>query len=183
MSAHMDQLIAQFESFRGKIRQAEANFAGVADMQEQIAEIESSATSPDGNVRVVAGAGGAVTDLKLGAAALRMDADQLARTIMNTMRQAVAGAVQRQAGIVDDAFGDSLGVNTSEQVRQAQAEAFGTAEAEPASQEQQQPQQPQQSSQPQQSQPQQQAAPPRRRPTRSDDDNDDYFDQGSIMRR
>ncbi|MFF5991065.1 hypothetical protein [Prauserella flavalba] len=54
----MDQLIAQFESFRSKIRQAEADFAGVGEMQERIAEIESTATSPDGTVTVVAGAGG-----------------------------------------------------------------------------------------------------------------------------
>ncbi|RBM23108.1 hypothetical protein DI005_03900 [Prauserella sp. PE36] len=161
MSAHMDQLIAQFENFRSKIRQAEANFAGVGEMQARIAEIESTATSPDGGVTVVAGAGGAVTDLRLTPGALRQDPGQLSATIMSTMRQAVAGAVQRQAGIVDDAFGDTFGVNTSEQVRQAQAEAFGTAEEEPASQ---------------------QTPPPTRRSRPSDDDNDDYFDQGSILR-
>ncbi|MFF5991066.1 hypothetical protein [Prauserella flavalba] len=85
---------------------------------------------------------------------------------MSTMRQAVAGAVRRQAGIVDDAFGDTFGVNTSEQVRQAQAEAFGTPEEEPASQQQSPRQEP----------------PSTRRSGPADDDNDDYFDQGSILR-
>ncbi|WP_370937589.1 YbaB/EbfC family nucleoid-associated protein [Amycolatopsis sp. cg13] len=164
MSAHIDELIAQFENFQAKVRQAEANFAGVGDMQERIAQVENAVTSPDGAVTVVAGAGGTVTDIRLAAGAARIDPAQLSALIMSTLRQAVAGAVQQQAGIVDDAFGDAFGVNTSEQVRQAQAEAWGTEAAEPAS-EQQTPQQ----------------AAPRRRPGPRDDD--DYFDDNSILRR
>ncbi|WP_027944844.1 YbaB/EbfC family nucleoid-associated protein [Amycolatopsis taiwanensis] len=164
MSAHMDQLIAQFENFQAKVRQAEARFAGVADMQERIAQVETSVTSPDGNVTVVAGAGGAVTNLRLAPGAVRLGSDRLAELIMTTMRQAVARAVQQQAGIVDDAFGDAFGINTSEQVRQAQAEAFGTVGQEPASQQQ----------------APQQAPRPGRRPSPGDDD--DYFDQDSILR-
>ncbi|WP_236789207.1 YbaB/EbfC family nucleoid-associated protein [Amycolatopsis sp. GM8] len=166
MSAHMDQLIAQFENFQAKVRQAEASFAGVDDMQERIAQVQSTATAPDGTVTVVAGAGGTVTDIRLAPGAVRLGSDQLAATIMRTLRQAVAGAVQQQAGIVDGAFGDAFGVNISAQVREAQAEAFGTHADEPASQEQ---------------QPPQQAAPPRRRPSPGDDD--DYFDQGTVLRR
>lgn len=160
MSAQMDQLIAQFENFRAKVRQAEANVAGVGDMQERIEQIETTVTSPDGNVTVVAGAGGTVTDLRLDPAAMRLDAAALATTIMSTMRQAVAGAVQQQAGIVDNAFGDTFGVNTSEQVRQAQAEAFGTAVEEPASEQE----TPRSTGRP---------APP----------DDDYFEQDSFLRR
>lgn len=159
MSAHMDQLIAQFENFQAKVRQAEARFAGVGDMRERIAQVETTATSPDGNVTVVAGAGGTVTGLRLAPSAVRLGSDRLAEVIMTTMRQAVAGAVRRQAEIVDDSFGDSFGINTSEQVRQAQAEAFGTPAEEPASHQQ----------------------PPRsgRRPAPREDD--DYFDQNPIM--
>lgn len=162
MSAHMDELIAQFGNFRAKIRDAEARFAGVGDMQERIAEIQNTATSPDGNVTVVAGAGGAVTDLRLSPGAMRLDHSQLAATILSTMRQAVAGAVQQQAGIVDDTFGDAFGLNTSEQVREAQAQAFGTDEADAESK--------------------QETPPPARRSRPRDDD--DYFeDQGPILRR
>lgn len=121
MSAHLDELIAQFGNFRDKIRDAEARFAGVGDMQQRISEIENTATSSDGSVTVVAGAGGTVTDLRLTPAAMRLDHSQLSTLIMNTMRQAVAGAIQQQAGIVDDAFGDAFGVNTSQQVHEAQA--------------------------------------------------------------
>lgn len=158
MSAHMEQLIAQFESFQAKARQAEARFAGVGDMQEQIARIETTVRSPDGNVTVVAGAGGTVTDLRLAAGAMHIEAGRLSAIIMDTLRQAVAGAVRQQAGIVDDAFGDAFGVNTTEQVRQAQAEAMGTTAEEPASERQ----------------------APRRRPAAQDDD---YFDQNSFLRR
>jgi DNA-binding protein YbaB len=165
MSAHMDQLIAQFGNFRAKIREAEDRFAGVGDMQQQVAEIANTATSPDGNVTVVAGAGGAVTDLRLSPNAMRLDHSQLSTLILSTMRQAVAGAVQQQAGIVDNAFGDALGVDTSEQVHQAQAQAFGTPGQDAASQ--------QQTSQ-------RETRSSTRRPNRPDDD---YFEeQGPILR-
>jgi DNA-binding protein YbaB len=160
MSAEMDQLIAQFETFQSKVRQAEARFAGVGDMQERIAQVGTSVTSPDGTVTVTAGAGGTVTDLRLTAGAMHLEAGQLAQRIMSTLRQAVAGAAQQQAAIVDDAFGDQLGVDVSGQVREAQAEAFGTRAPEPASEP---------------------LAPrPRRRPATGDDDD---FDQGPILRR
>jgi YbaB/EbfC DNA-binding family len=160
MSAQMAELLAQFENFRTKVRQAEARFAGVGDMQERVARLETTVTSPDGTVTVTAGAGGAVTGLRLTAGATRVEAGQLAATIMHTIRRAAAGAVREQAGIVDDAFGDAFGVDVSAQVREAQAEAFGTPAPEPAS-EQQQPR-------------------PARRPTAEDDDD---FGQGPILRR
>jgi DNA-binding protein YbaB len=164
MSAQMDELIAQFENFRAKVRQAEARFADVGDMQERIAQVATTVTSPDGTVTVTAGAGGTVTDLRLTAGAMRVEAGQLSATIMNTIRRAVAGAVQQQAGIVDDTFGDTLGVDVSAQVHQAQTEAFGTAAAEPASEPQPRP-----------------PSRPVRRPPGGDDD---YFDdQGPILRR
>lgn len=156
MSAEMDQLIAQFETFQAKVRQAEARFAEVGDMQERVAQVSTSVTSPDGTVTVTAGAGGTVTDLRLTAGAMHLEAGQLAQRIMATLRQAVAGAAQQQAGIVDEAFGSDI----SGQVRQAQAEAFGTAAPEPASEPQ--------------------APRPRRRPDPGDDDD---FDQGPILRR
>jgi DNA-binding protein YbaB len=171
MSAHMDELIAQFQHFQAKVRQAETRFAGVGDMQERIAQLETTVTSPDGNVTVVAGAGGTVTDLRLAAGATHLEAGRLSTIIMTTLRQAVAGAVRQQAGIVDDAFGDTLGVNTQEQVREAQAEAFGTTAEAPASELQ----TPQANHTPQSP-----PAAPRRRPAPRDDD---YFEENTILRR
>jgi DNA-binding protein YbaB len=160
MSAHMDHLVAEFEKFRARARQAEARFAGVADMQEQLAQMQSVATSPDHTVTVTAGAGGMVTDIQLAIGAMRLDPTELSATIMNTLRQAVADAVRQQAGIVDDVFGDAFGVNLSDQVRQAQAEAFGTLTDDHASQHE--------------------AASTSRRAVPPDEDD---FDQGSIYGR
>ncbi|MCT2582224.1 YbaB/EbfC family nucleoid-associated protein [Actinophytocola gossypii] len=134
MSAHMEQLIAEFEKFGARIRQAEARFAGVSDLGERVAEVESVATSPDRGVTVVAGAGGMVTDIRLAPEALRLGSAELSATIMATLRQAVAGAARQQAGIVDEAFGGAFNVDASEHVRQAQAAAFGTWEGDLASQ-------------------------------------------------
>jgi DNA-binding protein YbaB len=134
MSAHMDHLVAEFEKFRARQRQAEARFAGVADMREQIEQVECVATSPERTVTVTAGAGGMVTDVQLTLGAMRLDPAELSATIMTTLREAVAGAVRQQAGIVEEVFGDAFGVNLSEQVRQAQAEAFGTPADDHASQ-------------------------------------------------
>ncbi|MBP2329356.1 DNA-binding protein YbaB [Kibdelosporangium banguiense] len=133
MSADLERLAAEFERFQARIRQAEVNFGGVAEMQEQVARLEVVATSPDRTVRVVAGAGGAVTDIQLTPDAMRQAAPALAATIMETLRTAVAEAVRRQASIVDESVGAAFGLNTINQVGQAQAEALGTATEESSS--------------------------------------------------
>ena len=125
MSAELERLAAEFEKFQAKIKQAERKFGGVGEMQERMAELEAVATSPDRSVRVVAGAGGAVMDIQLTPDAMRLPSTTLSATIMDTLRAAVADAVRRQAGIVDETVGGALGASTTEQVRQAQSEAFG----------------------------------------------------------
>jgi DNA-binding protein YbaB len=127
VSADLERLAAEFERFQAKIRQAEVNFRGVAEMQEQVSRLEVVVTSPDRTVRVVAGAGGAVTDIQLTPDAMRQAAPALAATIMETLRTAVAEAVRQQASIVDESVGAAFGLNTVDQVGQAQAEALGTA--------------------------------------------------------
>ncbi|MET0134432.1 MAG: YbaB/EbfC family nucleoid-associated protein [Kibdelosporangium sp.] len=163
MSADLERLAAEFERFQARIRQAEVNFGGVAEMQEQVARLEVVATSPDRTVRVTAGAGGAVTDIHLTADAVRQAAPTLAATIMETLRTAVAEAVRRQAAIVDESVGNAFGINTVDQVGQAQAEALGTAAEELTSHHHE----------------------PAAAPVRpaSPDDDDDYYSQNSIFRQ
>lgn len=160
MSADLERLAAEFEKFQAKIKQAELKFSGVGDMQERLGQLEAAATSPDRTVRVVAGAGGAVLDLQLTPDAVRQPAPQLAATIMATLRQAVAEAVRMQAGIVDDSMGGAFGINLSDQVKQAQAEALGTASEALTSHHS------------------QQAPKAQQRPVKRDDD--DYFDDYSV---
>jgi DNA-binding protein YbaB len=133
VSADLERLAAEFEKFQTRIKQAEVKFSGVADMQDRLADLEAVAISPDRSVRVTAGAGGAVTDIQLTPDATRLPSNALAATIMATLREAVAEAVRKQAGIVDEMVGDAFGINTADQVREAQAEALGTATGDLAS--------------------------------------------------
>ena len=124
MSAELERLTAEFEAFQAKIKQAEVTFSGLGEMQDRLTALQAVATSPDRTVRVTAGAGGTVTDLQLTPEAMRKQAPALAAMIMTTLRTAVAEAVRREAGIVDETVGDALGLNTVDRVRQAQEEAL-----------------------------------------------------------
>ncbi|QYN24844.1 YbaB/EbfC family nucleoid-associated protein [Amycolatopsis sp. DSM 110486] len=126
MSAEMDRLVAEFEKFQSKIKQAEANFAKVGDLQDEVVALEATAMSPDRAVTVVAGPGGSVKDIRLTAEALRQQPQQLATTILSTLHRAVADAAVQQAGIVDAHVGAAFGLDVSGQVLEAQAEAMGT---------------------------------------------------------
>lgn len=126
MSAEFEQLVAEYEKFQAKITQAEAQFSKVGEMQNELAGLESLATSPDRSVTVVAGPGGAVKDLRLTPEALRQQPQQLAALILSTMHTAVADAALKQAGIVDTHMGSAFHLNVQEQVLEAQAEAWGT---------------------------------------------------------
>ncbi|WP_409489798.1 YbaB/EbfC family nucleoid-associated protein [Amycolatopsis sp. cmx-11-12] len=126
MSAEFEQLVAEFEKFQSKIKTAETQFAKVGEMQAELAELESVATSPDRSVTVVAGPGGAVKDIRLSPEALRQQPQQLAASLLSTLHTAVADAARKQAGIVDEQFGGAFHLNVQEQVLEAQAEALGT---------------------------------------------------------
>ncbi|WP_336161852.1 YbaB/EbfC family nucleoid-associated protein [Amycolatopsis sp. VC5-11] len=126
MSEEMDRLVAEFEKFQTKLKQAEAQFAKVGDMQEELNALEAQVTSPDRSVTVVAGPSGSVKDLRLSPDAFRQQPDQLAATILATLHQAVAESARKQAGIVDEHVGTAFGLNVSEQVLEAQAAGMGT---------------------------------------------------------
>lgn len=123
-SAEMEHLIKEFDKFQSKVKHAQEQFAGVGQMQEELAELEAVATSPDGSVRVVAGPGGAIKDIRLSQEALRQQAGAVSATIMSTLHRAIAGAARQQAALVERSMG-ALAPNITEQVLEAQAEAFG----------------------------------------------------------
>ncbi|ALG13252.1 YbaB/EbfC family nucleoid-associated protein [Kibdelosporangium phytohabitans] len=132
MSADMERLVAEFEKFQAKIKTAEAKFGGVGEMQDQLAQLEVAATSPDRSIRVTAAAGGTVTGIQLTPEAMRQSAPALAAAIMSTLRAAVAESARRQAAIVDETVGSAFGVTISDQVENAQV--MGTVTQEPPSQ-------------------------------------------------
>lgn len=125
MSAEFDQLVAQFEQFQAKLHRVDQQVAGIDRMQEELAALEVVAVSPDRAVTVVAGPSGAIKDIRLGDHALRRPAHALAGAIMGTLRQAVAEAARRQAGIVENALGDDL--HLTDQVLETQAQLFGVS--------------------------------------------------------
>lgn len=126
VSEEMDRLVAEFEKFQTKLKQAEAQFAKVGDMQEELNALEAQVMSPDRSVTVVAGPSGSVKDLRLSPDALRQQPDQLAATILATLHQAIAESARKQVGIVDEHVGTAFGLNVSEQVLEAQAAGLGT---------------------------------------------------------
>jgi DNA-binding protein YbaB len=134
VSAELERLAAEFEKFQARIKKAERTFGSVGEMEERLADLTAVATSEDRSVRVVAGAGGAVQDIQLTPEAMRLPSTTLSATIMSTLRAAVAEAVRRQAGIVEETVGGELGASTAEQVRVAQSAALGTDPGEPPSQ-------------------------------------------------
>ncbi|MGM1059230.1 YbaB/EbfC family nucleoid-associated protein [Saccharothrix sp. Mg75] len=123
MSAEFDQLVAQFEQFQAKLHRVDQQVAGIGDMQRELAAMEVVATSPDRAVTVVAGPSGAIKDIRLADHAMRRPPQALAAALMATLRQAVAEAARRQAGIVENALGDDM--HLTDQVLETQAELFG----------------------------------------------------------
>ncbi|OZM74867.1 hypothetical protein CFN78_01235 [Amycolatopsis antarctica] len=125
MSAEFERLVAQFERFQSKIQRVDDQFASIGQMQAEIGALEATATSPDRTVTVVAGPGGSVTDIRIADGAMRQDGRALANTLMATLREAVAESARKQAVVVDQHMGGSLGL--TEQVLETQAEVLGTS--------------------------------------------------------
>ena len=128
MSAEFDQLVAQFEQFQSKIRRVDRQFAGLGQLQQELAGMEAVANSPDGSVTVVAGPSGSIKDIQLTERALRQTPQALSSALLSTLQQAVAESARRQAGIVEGALGDDM--HLTDQVLETQAQLFGTTPAE-----------------------------------------------------
>ncbi len=123
MTAEFDQLVAEFEEFQAGLRNVDDRFERLAGLQDELASLEVSAASPDHAVTVVAGPGGAVTDVRVTEAAMRLTPEQLSATIMSTLRAAVADAARTQAAIVQDHVGEDADVLG--QVLETQSEVTG----------------------------------------------------------
>ncbi|MFD7656491.1 YbaB/EbfC family nucleoid-associated protein [Actinosynnema sp. NPDC059797] len=128
MSAEFDQLVARFEQFQARLHRVDGQFAGIDEMQRELVALEAVATSPDRAVTVVAGPSGSIKDIRLTEQAMRRPPQALAAALMATLRQAVAEAARRQAGIVEHALGDDM--RLTDQVLETQAQLFGVTPGE-----------------------------------------------------
>jgi DNA-binding protein YbaB len=121
MSAEFDQLVAEFEQFQNQIRNMDDRFEHLAGMQSELATLQTSASTPDQSITVVAGPGGSVLDIRITEDAFRLGAEQLSGALMATLREAVADAARQQAGIVEEFAGGPV----LDQVLETQSEVTG----------------------------------------------------------
>ncbi|WP_063047737.1 YbaB/EbfC family nucleoid-associated protein [Nocardia pseudovaccinii] len=71
----------------------------LAEVFRQMEAVRAQASSPDQSVEVVVDANGVLTDLTLTAAAVRKSPDQLARTILDAVREAVGRAREQHTAL------------------------------------------------------------------------------------
>jgi hypothetical protein len=79
---------------------------GARAVSESLEQAGGRATSPRGEVIVTVNAGGALDDVRLTPVARSLEADQLARLIVTTARQAQREAGQRVAEIMTNYLGE-----------------------------------------------------------------------------
>jgi DNA-binding protein YbaB len=97
---------ARIDAFRRTVAQAEKDVDRFELMRQEIVAIESTETSRDGAVTVIAGPSGAVRSITISPSAMGMSAQALSRLVTTTFQQAVAKAARQQAEIVQRYAGD-----------------------------------------------------------------------------
>jgi DNA-binding protein YbaB len=97
---------ARLAAFQRNVEQAGKDADRYTLMQQEIVAIETTETSRDGGVTVVAGPAGAVRSITISPSAMGMSAPALSRLVTTTFQQAVAKAARQQAEIVQRYAGD-----------------------------------------------------------------------------
>lgn len=93
LRARFDDVVSQYQRLR----------LGLDDIQERLSTMAVTAESPDGLVKATVGPRGQLVDLKLHRDVYRTgDPDQLARTILRTVEQAVARTTDQVQEIVGE---------------------------------------------------------------------------------
>lgn len=117
---------ARLAAFQRNVAQAEKDVDRFTLMQQEIVAIESTETSRDGGVTVVAGPSGAVRSITISPSAMGMSAPALSRLVTTTFQQAVARAARLQADIVQRYAGDRTDI--AARVNKLQEELANPAE-------------------------------------------------------
>jgi hypothetical protein len=76
-----------------------------AALADRVARISSTASGPDGTIRVTVGSSGTMTGLELDDRVRRMSGAELSEEILKVMRRAQAGLAGKVAEAVDDTVG------------------------------------------------------------------------------
>lgn len=126
----MPVTVEQLQQKLDALRKAGQQSADFGQMQEQITNLQASASSSNHSVTVTAGPNGTITDVQFTQEALRGSPSQLSSTVMSTLREAVAEVARKQATIVQEHTGDG---EILERVMRTQEEMFGTTIERPQS--------------------------------------------------
>jgi predicted component of type VI protein secretion system len=78
-----------------------------AALGEELAAVTAEVTSPDGAVTVLAGAGGAITDVRFSGAIHSAQPRELSRSVLSVLSQAQAEAARKQAELVRSRLGST----------------------------------------------------------------------------
>ncbi|RRR99386.1 hypothetical protein EIW28_11775 [Glycomyces terrestris] len=113
-----------FEDPEGYMRDFQTRMASMVErassLGDAMAGASATAASPDGEVEVTVGVGGALQELRLGPGIRQMSAVSLAEMIKAVYRQAADSAGRNATGALAEVFGED-----NELVRQARARSEG----------------------------------------------------------
>lgn len=84
----------------------EAKAARYQQMQQQVSEVSSTASSRDGLVRVTVDSGGAVTDMTISDDVRRRSGSEVAAAVMSTIQRAQAGITEQVSVVMAETVGD-----------------------------------------------------------------------------
>lgn len=130
MDGRSAELLEQMRQGLDRIEQAnedaQRRMARYANLEEEMAGIQASVSSPDRSVTVVAGPGGGIQQVRFTDQATRLTATQLSEVVTATIQQAVAAAARQQAATVQDFAGDNIRI--ADRVAKAQEALLGQSD-------------------------------------------------------
>jgi DNA-binding protein YbaB len=123
MSAFAERLCNRIDAIDRVSAENSERAEAYAAMGDELRNVTAEVSSPDGVVTVVAGAGGAITDVRFTDAVRSTQLREASRSVLAALRAAQAEATRKQAEVVRSCLGST---EELEQVIAADERLFGT---------------------------------------------------------
>lgn len=107
MSAFAERLLGRIEAIERVSVENSRQAADYAAMGEELRDVTGTARSSDRAVTVVAGAGGAITDIRFSEVVSSMQPGELSRSVLSVLAHAQAEAARKQAEVVRSNLGST----------------------------------------------------------------------------
>jgi DNA-binding protein YbaB len=107
VNAFAERLLSRIEAIDRISAENSARTEVYAALGEELQEVTAGITSPDGAVTVLAGAGGAISDVRFTGAIHSMQPQDLSRSVLSALSQAQAEAARKQAELVRSRLGST----------------------------------------------------------------------------